>query len=138
MIYQVRPHQSIVDYLFRLIQFIVRDECEIVVYAAIFLRRLSRQGISINSRSVHLLLFSCIYLAYKYHADEKIRPIGEISIITGLSKTHIHKLEAQTLDLLQFSLFVSEVDFGRMKEFLHDLYWLVLVFPGVQEEEKER
>ena len=107
------PGILIQDYLSRLATYMrCSNECFIV--ALIYIERVHKKepDFLINSSCIHRLYFTSVVIAAKYLDDVHFKN-SYYSKVGGISVAELYILEQQLLSLLNFDLYISEIEYAR-------------------------
>ena len=107
---------SIEIYILRLLKFFNTQESTFVI-ALIYLKRMKkRHKIVINSKNFHKLFLMSLTTATKFNEDQVFQN-SYYSLVGGIDLQEFNFLEMKFLELMEYSLFVQNKEFGTYLKF---------------------
>ena len=110
------PKIGILEYLHRLNKY-----CEIerstLICTLIYLDRIIKNFIIITEYNIHRLLLMSLITSIKYNEDV-IYDNMDFSKIAGISLKEFNKIETEFLLILNFKLYIKEIEFQQYKKYL--------------------
>jgi hypothetical protein len=110
------PKIGILEYLHRLNKY-----CEIerstLICTLIYLDRIIKNFIIITEYDIHRLLLMSLITSIKYNEDV-IYDNMDFSKIAGISLKEFNKIETEFLLILNFKLYIKEIEFQQYKKYL--------------------
>ena len=111
------PRISILEYLHRINQF-SEIERSTLICTLIYLDRITKtNSIMLTEYNVHRLLSMSIIVSIKYNEDV-IYDNMDFSKIAGISLKEFNKIETEFLLILNFKLYIKEIEFQQYKKYL--------------------
>jgi hypothetical protein len=113
------PKISILEYLYRIINYI-EIERTTLISALIYMNRvLSLDSFFLTEFNVHQILLMSIITSYKMNEDN-VYGNDFMSEVAGISLKNFNKLEIEFLDLISYKLMIYEDEFLNYKELLEN------------------
>lgn len=115
------PTMSVQDYLRRIIKY-SKVETSTLILSIIYIDRVcEREKYVLNLYNIHRFLLASILVAIKYNEDDFYRNT-QYAKIGGIDLSELNSLEDEFCRLLNFSLFVSEIEFTKYKHYFTKIY----------------
>ena len=112
------PSISLKDYLYRIAYYTEAEESTFII-ALIYIDRLNKYGLILNSYNMHRIIFVAILIAIKFNEDNCF-DFSYYSAIAGISTKELKILEIEFINLIKFELFVKKEEYFKYKIDLDD------------------
>ena len=112
------PSISLKDYLYRIAYYTEAEEATFII-ALIYIDRLNKYGLILNSYNIHRIIFVAILIAIKFNEDNCF-DFNYYSAIAGISTKELKILEIEFINLIKFELFVKKEEYLKYKIDLDD------------------
>jgi hypothetical protein len=116
------PNISLHDFLKRLHKY-TRFSAECLVIAIIYIDRYNLQmnDFRLSNYNVHKLTLAAVLLAAKFQ-DDFYYDNKAFEFAGGVNAAHLHQLELELFQKLEYNLYVSEEDYQELELKLYEVY----------------